>query len=527
MEPNEFQGTIGPTWRESTPWWPEPERAPDERTQRRAVRPRRRRLRAARVLRLRHRHPQHQPPRRRRPALPPVPHHRALLPDPRLPAHRPQPPLRRHGSHHRPRPRLPGLLRPHPQVGRLPLRDARASTATRPSPSASGTSRPTTKRTSRRPATRWPLARGFERFYGFFHGETHQYEPDLVHDNHFVEPPRTDGRGLPPHRGPRRPRDRVHHRPARRRTPRSRSSSTSPPARATHRTTRRPSGSTRSTRASSTQGWDVWREPTFARQLGAASSPKAPSRRPRPPWVPAWDDVPDDEKPLAARFMECFAAYLSHTDHHIGRVVDFIDSLGELDNTIIVLVSDNGASSEGGTHGIDQRRAALEPAPRRRPRDGRAHRRARRAARSTTTTRGAGRWPAARRCAAGSARCTRAASPTRASCTARVGINGDTRGQIRGQFTHAIDVAPTILDLIGLESPADDRRRARSVRSTARASRTRSTRPTRPSGTPRSTSRCSARARSTTRAGRPSRSSRSAACTADDDPDKPFEDDVI
>ena len=189
--PTNSKARSDPTWRESTPWWPEPERAPDGRAQRRPLRPRRRRLRAARLLRLRPRHPQHRPPRRRRPPLPALPHHRALLPHPRVPAHRAQPPLGRHGPHHRPRPRLPRLLRPHPQVGRLPLRDARRATATRRSPSASGTSRPTTRRTSRRRARRWPLGRGFERFYGFFHGETHQYEPDLAHDNHFVEPPRS------------------------------------------------------------------------------------------------------------------------------------------------------------------------------------------------------------------------------------------------------------------------------------------------------------------------------------------------
>ena len=90
------------------------------------------------------------------------------------------------------------------------------------------------------PRTRWPLGRGFERFYGFFGGETHQFSPALVHDNHFVEAPPTvqSGDGLPPHRGPRRSRDRVPERPARRRPRRSRSSSTSRPARATRRTSR-------------------------------------------------------------------------------------------------------------------------------------------------------------------------------------------------------------------------------------------------------------------------------------------------
>ena len=79
--------------------------------------------------------------------------------------------------------------------------------------------------------------------------------------------------------------------------------------------------------------------------------PEGTELSPRPPWVPAWDSLDADEQALAARFMECFAAFLSHADAQIGRVLAFLEELGELDDTLVIAVSDNGASSEGGAHG--------------------------------------------------------------------------------------------------------------------------------------------------------------------------------
>ncbi len=67
--------------------------------------------------------------------------------------------------------------------------------------------------------------------------------------------------------------------------------------------------------------------------------------------MPAWDSLGDDERRLYARMMEVFAGFLEHTDAQVGRVLDFIESLGELDNTIVLVMSDNGASAEGGPRG--------------------------------------------------------------------------------------------------------------------------------------------------------------------------------
>ena len=96
------------------------------------------------------------------------------------------------------------------------------------------------------------------------------------------------------------------------------------------------------------------------------------------PDVPEWDSLPPDARRLAARLMEVFAGFLSHTDHHIGRLMDFLEEIGELDNTIVMLVSDNGASAEGGPTGTTNElqffNNAPEPLAGQRQRDRRARR---------------------------------------------------------------------------------------------------------------------------------------------------------
>ena len=98
-------------------------------------------------------------------------------------------------------------------------------------------------------------------------------------------------------------------------------------------------------------GWDAYRERAFARQkeLGIAPADAELSRH--DPDVPEWDSLSTDAKRLASRMMEVFAGFLSHTDHHIGPVFEFLRLIGEFDNTIVMFVSDNGASAEGGVDG--------------------------------------------------------------------------------------------------------------------------------------------------------------------------------
>ncbi len=100
------------------------------------------------------------------------------------------------------------------------------------------------------------------------------------------------------------------------------------------------------------QGWDRLREETFARQLELGVIPADAELTDRPDEIPAWDDMPDDLKPVLARQMEVYAGFLEHTDHHMGRLIDALADLELLENTLIYLIiGDNGASAEGSPNG--------------------------------------------------------------------------------------------------------------------------------------------------------------------------------
>jgi arylsulfatase A-like enzyme len=199
------------------------------------------------------------------------------------------------------------------------------------------------------PYDRWPLGRGFERFYGFLTGETNQYFPELVYDNHMVEAPKT------PEEGYHLTVDLV-----------DRAMSFIADAKqvapnkpfflylatgAMHSPHHVPREWADKYAGQFEDGWDAYREKVFTRQKELGIVPKdAELSRPDPDVKP-WEQCSPDEKRLYARMMEVFAGFLEHTDHHIGRLLDFLRDMGELDNTLIMLLSDNGASSEGGPTG--------------------------------------------------------------------------------------------------------------------------------------------------------------------------------
>lgn len=100
------------------------------------------------------------------------------------------------------------------------------------------------------------------------------------------------------------------------------------------------------------QGWDALREQIYERQLDLGVIPPDTALTPRPEQIPGWDEYPDRYKPVASRLMEVFTAFLAHTDHQVGRVLDAVEQLGEMDNTLVIyLTGDNGASAEGTVHG--------------------------------------------------------------------------------------------------------------------------------------------------------------------------------
>jgi arylsulfatase A-like enzyme len=208
---------------------------------------------------------------------------------------------------------------------------------------------PTEQSSAAGPYDRWPLGRGFERFYGFMGGDTHQYYPDLVYDNHQVPPPKT------PEEGYHLTEDLVDR--AIGFIADSRQVAPEKPfflyfcpgaMHAPHHVRRVWADKYK---GQFDDGWDAYREKVFQRQLQLGVVPPGTQLSARDPDVAEWKGLAADEKRLYARMMEVFAGFLEHTDHHIGRLLDFLAKTGQLDDTLIMLVSDNGASAEGGPHG--------------------------------------------------------------------------------------------------------------------------------------------------------------------------------
>jgi arylsulfatase A-like enzyme len=199
------------------------------------------------------------------------------------------------------------------------------------------------------PYDRWPLGRGFERYYGFMGGDTHQYYPELTYDNHRVEPEKT------PEEGYHLTEDLVDK--AISFIADSKQVAPNKPfflyfaTGAQHAPHHVPKEWADKYKGKFDDGWDAYREKVFARQKELGIVPADAELSRHDPDVQDWGSLSDDERKLYARMMEVFAGFLEHTDHHIGRLLAFLDELGELENTLIMVLSDNGASSEGGPTG--------------------------------------------------------------------------------------------------------------------------------------------------------------------------------
>jgi arylsulfatase len=200
------------------------------------------------------------------------------------------------------------------------------------------------------PFDQWPLQRGFDRFYGFLDGETDQFTPELVVDNHGIEPPATAAEGY--HlsedlvdQAVRMIHDTHSIRP-------DRPFFTYLAFGATHSPHQAPAEYLAKYRGRYDGGWDDARARWFARQLEMGLLPEDTQLAPRNPGVEAWDDLPEEHRLVAARLQEAFAAFLDHTDTQIGRLLDALEALDQMDNTIVMVLADNGASQEGGPFGV-------------------------------------------------------------------------------------------------------------------------------------------------------------------------------
>ncbi|WP_433522306.1 arylsulfatase [Nocardia pseudovaccinii] len=314
----------------------------------------------------------------------------------------------------------------------------------------------------------WPVGRGFERFYGFLGAETNQWYPDLVHDNHPTQQTATPEQGYhfsvditdkaiqyiddvkaiapdrpvflyyapgcahAPHQVPRDWADRY--------------------------------------RGRFDDGYEAMREQILARQkelglvpqetelpplnpIGTPDTRSGPDGKPFPPldYTRPWDTLSADEKRLFSRMAEVYAGFLSHCDDQIGRLLDYLEDIEQLDNTIVILVSDNGASGEGGPNGsVNENKffngIADDMAENLRMLD------------ELGSTKTYNHYPNG----------WAMAFNTPFKMWKRYSFNGGTcdpciiswpagiaaRGETRDQYHHAVDLVPTVLDCLGIELPA-------------------------------------------------------------------------
>ncbi|RVW00424.1 arylsulfatase [Rhodococcus spongiicola] len=313
----------------------------------------------------------------------------------------------------------------------------------------------------------WPVGRGFERFYGFLGGETNQWYPDLVHDNHPVEQPSTPEEGY--HFGvditdkaleyigdvkaiaPDRPVF-LYYSPG--------------CAHAPHQV---PHEWSDRYRGRFDEGYEVMREQILARQkemglvpqntelpplnpIGTFETRSGPDGQPFPPldFTRPWDTLSADEKRLFARMAEVYAGFLSHCDDQIGRLLSYLEDIEQLDNTIIVVVADNGASGEGGPNGSVNENKMFNGVP-----DDLEENLSQLDELGSTTTYNhyANGWAMAfctpfklwKRYTFNGGTC----DPCVISWPAGI----EARGETRDQYHHAVDLVPTLLDCLDIELP--------------------------------------------------------------------------
>jgi arylsulfatase A-like enzyme len=303
------------------------------------------------------------------------------------------------------------------------------------------------------PFENWPSGGGgFEHFYGFIGGETNQYAPAIYDGTVPVEPDRTPEEG---YHFTEDMTDRaidwvrqqkalmadkpffVYYAPG-----------------ATHAPHHVPPEWSDKYKGRFDAGWDALREETFARQKELGVVPADAELTARPEEIPAWDDMPDDLKPILARQMEVYAGFMEHTDHHVGRLIDALADLGVLDDTLVyVMVGDNGASGEGTPNGCFNELVVLNGAAGVETAEFMASR-----------IEDFGTPKAYNHYAVGWAH----AMDTPYQWTKQIASHwGGTRngtivhwpshirakGEVRSQFHHVIDIAATVLDAAGLPEP--------------------------------------------------------------------------
>ena len=319
-----------------------------------------------------------------------------------------------------------------------------------PCSSASGTTPRSGSLPSPGPFDRWPSGDGFEHFYGFMSGDMNNFNPIMWVDHTPVQP-NYDAPGYHVNE------DMAD--TAIRWISMLRASAHKKPfvmfwaTGAVHAPHQAPRNWRERFRGQFDMGYDAAREMILARQIEMGVVPKGTKLSPRDESIPAWSTLNDKEKALYARQMEAFAAQLAYSDYEFGRIVDYLDRIGELDNTLIIFTSDNGGSAEGGLHGTFNENGFFNGVPnipyevnsqfeeQWGNRVGVWH--------VTAGWTQAGNTPfqyykqSAHR--GGNADALIVSWPA--------GIPEKYNGQVREQYSHVIDIAPTILEAAGVEAP--------------------------------------------------------------------------
>ncbi len=313
----------------------------------------------------------------------------------------------------------------------------------------------------------WPSGRGFERWYGFLGAETNQWYPELVYDNHPVDPPATpeegyhfteditdkalefikDAKAIAP--------DKpffLYYAPG-----------------ACHAPHQAPKEWIEKFAGRFDMGYEAMREQTLARQkemglvpadtelppvnpIGTPETRTGPDGKPFPMMdtTKPWDSLTDGEKRLFSRMAEVYAGFLAHADHHIGRLLDFLEFTGQRENTIVILVSDNGASGEGGPNGsvnenrlfngmpddLDSALAMLDEL-----------------GGPTTYNHYSNGWAMAFNTPFKMWKRYEFNGGTSDPCIISWPAGMASKGELRSQYHHAIDLVPTVLDCLGVEAP--------------------------------------------------------------------------
>ncbi|MFP2910422.1 arylsulfatase [Pyxidicoccus sp. 3LFB2] len=302
------------------------------------------------------------------------------------------------------------------------------------------------------PFDRWPTGSGFEYFFGFIGGETNQWYPALYENTTPIEPDRT------PEQGYHFMEDMTDRamgwvRQQKALVPDKPFFMYFAPG-ATHAPHHVPQEWADRYKGRFDAGWDTLREEIFARQKKLGVIPKDAQLTPRPKEIPAWEDMPEQLRPVLARQMEVYAGFLEYADFHVGRLIDSLEKLGMLEDTLVYyILGDNGASAEGslngtlnegflfnGIQGVETPEYLIQNMHKLGTPEGYNHFAVGWAHAMDTPY----QW---------TKQVASHYGGTRNGCIVHWPNGIDAKGEVRTQFSHVIDVAPTILEAAGLPQP--------------------------------------------------------------------------